>query len=601
MTGSSSHNDWSEPSRYAVPAQASITDDLMARVATSPDHPVFARKTAGEWRTVTCREFADQATALAAGLVAAGVAPGDRIAIMSETRYEWVLCDFAIWLAAAVSVPVYETSAPEQVAWLLADSGARGMFVANASMVPDGLPGPLDVWSIVDGDLDALAARGNEIDGEELDRRRHAITADSPATIVYTSGTTGRPKGCVLHHRNLIAQAHDITLADGVGDIVLTERTSILLFLPLAHILTRVVQLAALLAGALTAHTADLANLPEALSDFRPTLLVGVPRVYQKLHDAAARTAASTGRGALFRAAEGIALAYSHSLDTGGPGWPLRVAHRLFDRVVYTRVRDAVGGRVRYAVSGGAPLQPRLAHFLRGAGIVVLEGWGLTETTAGVTLNLPAAQRIGSVGRPLPGWSVRIASDGEVLVRGGGVLRGYWRQDGTVDDVRDAEGWFHTGDLGELDDGYLTIVGRKKDLIVTASGKNVTPAFLEGRLTEHWLIDQCVLVGDDRPYIGALLILDQDGFADWKSRNRRPSGATVAQLCADAELNAVLQHAVDEANRLVSRAEAIKRFRVLPGQFDVGRELTTTQNVRRQHVIEKFHADVEALYRRPGE
>lgn len=337
------------------------------------------------------------------------------------------------------------------------------------------------------------------------------------------------------------------------------------------------------------------------MSDFRPSLLVGVPRVYQKLHDTAARTATSTGRGALFRAAEGIALAYSHSLDTGGPGWPLRVAHRLFDRVVYARIRDGVGGRVRHAVSGGAPLQPRLAHFLRGAGIVVLEGWGLTETTAGVTLNLPAAQRIGSVGRPLPGWSVRIASDGEVLVRGAGVLRGYWRQDATDDDVRDAEGWFHTGDLGELDDGYLTIVGRTKDLIVTASGKNVTPAFLEGRLTEHWLIDQCVLVGDDRPYVGALLVLDQAGFDDWKSRNRRPSDATVAQLRADTELNAVLQHAVDEVNRLVSRAEAIKRFRVLPGQFDVGRELTTTQNVRRRHVIEKFHADVEALYQRPVE
>ncbi|HVV18893.1 MAG TPA: AMP-binding protein, partial [Pseudonocardiaceae bacterium] len=345
--------------------------------------------------------------------------------------------------------------------------------------------------------------------------------------------------------------------------------------------------------GALTAHTSDLTHVVDVLADFRPTLLVAVPRVFEKVYNAAART---TGvRAAAFRVAERVALAHSHARDTGGPGVALRAAWWVFDRLVYGRLREVLGGRVRYAVSGGAPLGGGLAHFLRGAGITVLEGWGLTETTAGVTFNLPRAQRIGTVGRPLPGCAVRVAADGEVLVHGSTVFHGYW-----PDTTRDPDTWFHTGDLGALDDdGYLTIVGRGKDLIVTASGKNIAPEFFEGRLRAHWLVDQCVLVGDGRPYVGALFTLDPVSFAEWKSRAGRPFDATIAELRSDAQLNAVLQRAVDEVNRVVSRAEAIKRFRILADEFDVGDELTTTQNVRRNHVLAKFGTDVEALYHRP--
>ena len=426
------------------------------------------------------------------------------------------------------------------------------------------------------------------------------MTAASLATIVYTSGTTGRPKGCMIDHGSLVAEARNVARARGIHDYVLNENSSILLFLPLAHIFARVIQLCAVHSGAYLGHVGDIGTLQTELAAFRPTLVLSVPRVFEKLAAAARQKAAEEGHERLFRAAEAAAVAYSKAADGRGPGIGLRIRHRLFDRLVYRKLRGAMGGRVVYAVSGGAPLSAELGHFFRGAGINILEGWGLTETTAGVTLNLPAAQRIGSTGQPLPGCEVRIAPDGEILAGGRSVFAGYWHNPEATGEAFD-EDWFRTGDLGRLDsEGFLYITGRKKDLIVTASGKNVAPALLEDRLREHWLIEECVVVGDMRPYIGVLVTLDDGIFTQWKQAHRKPAGATIGELRGDPDLLSVIQAGVDRANEVVSRAEAIKRFRILDSQFSVGAELTPTQKVRRNFVLSKFAAEVDALYTRLG-
>jgi long-chain acyl-CoA synthetase len=580
--------------------QANAADVVFDNAERRPDHAAFARRVDGQWREVTSREFADEVTALAAGLVASGIQPGDRVALMSGTSYEWARCDFAIWTAGAVTVPIYETSSPTQIDWILADSGATAAFVENDTMrsaVEKAAGGAIrHVWTMDQPGLRRLVDAGRHLPAGQVEPRRHAVGEDSLATIVYTSGTTGRPKGCVLTHGNLMAEIRSVVLADGISEHVLTEDSSILLFLPLAHIFARVVQLAAVHNGARLGHTSDVRNLATELRHFRPTAVLAVPRVFEAFFNTAALTAATEGHARLFDAAQATAVAYSRALDQGGPGRWLRLRHRIFDRLVYTKLRAALGGRAAYAVSGGAPLEPRLGHFLRGIGVTILEGWGLTETTAAVTLNLPAAQRIGTVGRPLPGGQVRIADDGEVLVRGGMVFSGYWHNDTATDDAFDA-GWLRTGDTGALDaDGYLKIVGRKKDIIVTAGGKNVAPAYLEDQLRRHWLIDQCVLVGDRRPYIAALVTLDPDGFARWLQTQGQSLDTTVAQMRDDPRLRAAVQVAIDSVNRTVSRAEAIRRFRIVAGPFTVGDELTPTQKVRRQYVVNKLSDEVDALY-----
>lgn len=598
MQGLSAVLESCTPPRCALSAGANATDDVVNNALWRPYHAAFARKVDGVWRTVTSKEFAAQVTALAAGLIAAGVEAGDRIAVMSGTRYEWMLCDFAIWTAGAVSVPVYETSSPAQVAWILRDSAAVAVFVENqryAAVVAEAAaPSVRDVW-LMDADLDELTALGGSVSAGVVERRRAGIRADTLATIVYTSGATGQPKGCMICHGSLVAEVRSIALADGI-DEVLNKRTRILLFLPLAHILARVVGLAAVHNGAQLGYTSDIRNLATELRSYRPTLVLAVPRVFERLYNTAQLTAAAGGHARLFLAAESTAVAFSRSLDAGGPGVWLRTKHRVFDRLVYAKLRSAMGGRVTHACSGGAPLGTRLGHFLRGAGVPVLEGWGLTETSAAVTLNLPATQRIGSVGRPLPGCAVRIDPGGEVLAKGPNIFAGYWHDDPATAEAFDADGWFHTGDLGALDDGYLSITGRKKDLIITASGKNVAPAFLEDQLRAHWLIDQCVLVGDRRPYIGALITLDAEFFIQWKREHHKPTSARVADLRRDPDLMSTLQTAIDAANELVSPAEAIRRFRIVPGSFVVGDELTPTQKVRRDHVLAKLCVDVEALY-----
>jgi long-chain acyl-CoA synthetase len=597
--------EFSLPPNYVPSLQDNLADDVFVNAAQEPERVGFLRPVDGRWVPVTNQELADQVTRLAAGLIASGIQAGDRVALCAHTRFEWMLCDFAIWTAAGVTVPIYETSSAEQVEWILADSGAVAAFVEtpdHAKTVAQTQVGHSDlreVWVIDSGGIDALTSAGRDVPDETVMACRRAVTSDSLATIIYTSGTTGRPKGCAITHANLLAYIRNICTAEGVEDLVFNGDTRTLQFLPPAHILARSVQLCAVHNRVHLANTSDVKNIVAHLVEFRPTTVLSVPRVFEKIYNTAKRKSESEGRGRIFDLADTTAIAYSRSLDTGGPGLTLRLRHTLFDRLVYGKLRAALGGDVRWSVSGGAPLGARLNHFFRGIGINVIEGYGLTETCAAATINLPGRQRIGSVGRPIPGCSIRIAHDHEVLIKGDNVFQGYWHNDKATREVFDEDGWFHTGDLGELDgDGYLTITGRKKDLIVTSSGKNVAPTVLEDRLRAHWLISQCVVVGDGRPFIGALVTIDEAAFTPWKKEAGKPAEASVADLREDPDLLAALQSAVDDANKAVSVAEAIKRFRVLTTDFTEGSgELTPTLKVKRHIVLKTFSAEVEALYR----
>jgi long-chain acyl-CoA synthetase len=598
--------EFSVPPNYVASIEDTLTDDVFDLAEHWPEHPGFSRRVDGHWAPVTYRELGDQVTKLAAGLVAGGVQPGDRVALFSRTRFEWLLFDYAIWAAGAVSVPVYETSSAEQVEWILGDSGAVAAVVETddhaktVAQVQLSLPELRNVWVIDSGAVDELVTAGQAVPVETVVERRRGVTCNSLATIIYTSGTTGRPKGCAITHANLLAEVRNCCTAHGVPELIFNEHARTLQFLPLAHILARSIQLSAVHNRVHLAHTSDIRTLVPQLVEFRPTVVLSVPRVFEKIYNTAKHNAVADGKGRIFAIAEATALAYSESLDRGGPGLLLKARHALFDRLVYTKVRAAIGGDVRWSVSGGAPLGARLTHFFRGIGINVLEGYGLTETCAGVTLNLPGLQRIGSVGRPVPGSSIRIADDGEVLIKSGNVFQGYWHDDIATRAVFDDDGWFRSGDLGELDaDGYLTITGRKKDLIVTSSGKNVAPTVLEDRLRAHWLVSQCVVVGDARPFIGALITIDPEVFAQWKKGAGKPAAASVADLREDPTLLAALQAAVDDANQAVSHAEAIKKFRVLTTDFtEESGELTPTLKVKRNVVLANFQAEVEALYTR---
>ncbi len=599
--------EYSSPARYLPRPDADLTDDVFRRAETHPDQVVISANSGDAWAPVTAGEFADRVTGLAAGLIAAGIEPGDRVGLFSATRYEWMLVDYAIWSAGAITVPIYETSSAEQVQWILGDCAAVAVVagtVAQAQLVSAvraGLPALRDVWTIDTDELSTVERAADEEAEKNVARRRSALDVDSIATLVYTSGTTGRPRGCVITHGNLLAEVGNVCRADGIEEFVFNAETSTtLLFLPLAHVLARVVQLCSVHRGVLVGHTGDIREVGRRLAEFRPTLVLAVPRVLEKIYNSAQETASAKGRARLFALADRTAVDFSRSLDTGGPGLALRLRHGVFDRLVYQRLRAAMGGEVQYSVSGGAPLGERLGHFFRGIGVSVLEGYGLTETCAAISVNVPGGFRVGSVGRPVPGFSVRIADDGEVLIKGPGVFRGYWRDDEATRAAFDDEGWFHSGDLGELDeDGFLTITGRRKDLIVTAAGKNVAPAVLEDRLRAHRLVSQCLVVGDRRPYIGALVTIDAEAFDRWKLERGKPDGVTVADLRDDPDLRAEIQQAVDLANRAVSSAEAIKRFRVLGTDFTIeGGELTPTLKVRRNVVFDTLSHEVDALYQR---
>lgn len=594
------------PAIVDLAPDADLTDAVFDNAAAHPDHIAFSRKVGGTWEPLTAKDFAAQVKEIAAGLVAKGVQPGDRVGLMSRTRFEWTLCDYAIWTAGAVTVPVYETSSAEQVAWILGDSGAVAVFVESeqhASIVDsvrDQLPDVREVVCFDRGGVDELAAGGRDVPDAELEARRAALTHDSLATIIYTSGTTGRPKGCELTHGALLFDA--LSSMRNLGPAF--EGGTTLLFLPLAHVFARIIQCACVAQRIRIGHSPDIKNLLPDLASFQPTFILSVPRVFEKVYNSARQRAHAEGKGRIFDLAEQVAIAHSESLDRAGglvgtlKGLPTTFAHGLFDRLVYGKLRAALGGQARFAVSGGAPLGVRLSHFFRGVGVTILEGYGLTETAPVVACNTPSALKIGTVGRPMPGETVRIAEDGEILVKGPNLFRGYWHNEAATAEVMDGEGFFHTGDLGALDGkGFLAITGRKKELLVTAGGKNVAPAVLEDRLRAHALVSQCIVVGDNKPFIGCLVTIDPEAFPAWKAQHGKPAGATVGDLREDPDLRAEIQTAVGDANKAVSKAEAIRKFVILPTDFtEEGGELTPTLKLKRTVVMKRHEAAVETLY-----
>ena len=567
-----------------------------------PDRPAVAVRNGSGFQDWDAARFAGEVEGLARGLIGAGIGHGDRIAVHSATRIEFTLLDYAAWLIGAVVVPLYETSSPEQVAWILADSGARILVCEDPALaavhaeVADRTPGVERVLIISDGGLDELRELGDGVLASELRGRVAAVGQQDIATIVYTSGTTGMPKGCVLTHRNLLWDAVQVA---AVGRAFMRPGSRTLLFLPLAHIFARVIQVTCVRSGIVIGYSTGIPALTEELQLLQPDFLLAVPRVFQKVHDGARQKAVDAGRGRVFDLAAATAERYSRERQAGRVSPRTRAAHAVFDRLVYARLRAAMGGSVTHAVSGGAALGERLGHFFSGAGIVVLEGYGLTETSAGATINRPEAQRIGTVGKPLPGASVRIADDGEVELAGPHVFSGYFGDDDATRAVMTDDGWFRSGDLGRLDgEGFLTITGRKKEIIVTAAGKNVAPNVLEDALRAHPLVSQAVVVGDGRPFIAALLTLEPEAAARW-AESSGSAGATGAALAADERLHAELQEAVDAANRNVSRAESIRAFRVLPEDFTVGIELSQKMSVKRHVVTERYAAVIEDLYDGP--
>jgi long-chain acyl-CoA synthetase len=552
------------------------------------------------WQPVTAREVEEEVRATAKGLIASGVQIGDRVAIMARTRYEWTILDFATWFAGAVVVPIYDTSSAEQIDWILNDSHSVAIIVetpALAELVKTVQPAHTrHMWTMTEDVLTVLREAGKHIGDDEIDRRRNAVTPASLATLIYTSGTTGKPKGVQLTHSNFLSECGNVV--QGASELFLKPGGSTLLFLPVAHVFGRMVQIGAISSGLHMAHCSDpVGRLPMDLASFKPTFVLAVPRIFEKIYNGAEAKAEAAGKGDIFRKAAAVAIAYSEALDKKKVSPILKLKHGLFDKLVYSKIRAGMGGRVEAAISGGAPLGARLGHFYRGAGVTVLEGYGLTETTAGATLNLVGAQRVGSVGRPIPGTSVKIAEDGEVLLRGPIVMEGYWQNQAANDEVFDSERWFKSGDLGKLDeDGFLYIVGRKKELIVTAGGKNVAPAVLEDRLRAHPLVSQCMVVGDNQPFIAALVTLDPDALKAWVANNKK-DGASIGDLVNDPDLIAVVQTAVDEANKAVSKAESIRKFTLLSTDFTIaGGHLTAKLSVKRHVVAKEFAKEIDALF-----
>jgi long-chain acyl-CoA synthetase len=604
----------SVPASFDVEEHDNIVSSVYAHERDDPDLVIFQRLVDGDWKDVTAAQAAEQIRSVALGLIAEGVAPGDRVAVFSATRYEWPIIDFAILSVGALTVPIYETSSVEQVRHVLSDSGAVLVFAetdAHAEKIDhlkDELPDLRKVLRIDSSGasaLDELTAAGKSVDTGELDARLASIKASDPATLIYTSGTTGRPKGCQLTHSNLV---YEIRGAKASFPTLLDKGERLLVFLPLAHVLARAITIAAFANKVTLGFTSDIKNLVPMFGLFKPTLVVSVPRVFEKVYNTAEQNARNDGKGRIFEAAVNTAIEWSQAQDSGGPADArsrkgpsllLRVKHAVFDRLVYGKLRAALGGDCHASISGGAPLGARLGHFYRGVGLTIYEGYGLTETSAAITVNQINAIKIGSVGKLLPGNSMRLNDDDELLVRGGVVFAGYWHNEEETKAVF-TDGWFHTGDLGAIDDeGFLTIVGRKKEIIVTAGGKNVAPAILEDRLRAHPLISQAMCVGDAKPFIAALITIDPEAWPGWKERNGKNADATVADLADDPDLTAEIDLAVKDANQAVSKAEAIRKFRILPVDFteDTG-ELTPTLKVKRKVVAEKFASDIEGLYDR---
>lgn len=595
--------EYSVPARFSLGEHDNIAAMVFEHERDDPSFVIYQRQIDGVWTDVTCAEAAQQIRGAALGLIALGVEAGDRVSIFSATRYEWAIFDLAILSIGAVTVPIYETSSAEQVRWVLQNSEAVVAFAetdAHAATVTE-LTGDLPALRRVlhiDGSgpkaLDQLIEAGASVDPDQLTARLAALRPEDAATLIYTSGTTGRPKGCQLTHSNLLYETHG---TKECLPTLLHEGQRLLIFLPLAHVLARALTLSAFANKVTVGFTSDIKNLLPMLAVFKPTVVVSVPRVFEKVYNTAEQNAANDGKGPIFARAVQTAVDWSEAHDRGGPGLLLRAKHALFDRLVYHKLRAALGGDCHASVSGGAPLGARLGHFYRGVGLTIHEGYGLTETSSAITVNQVGRVKIGTVGTLLPGNSMRIADDGELLVRGGVVFSGYWRNEQATAEAF-TDGWFKTGDLGALDeDGFLKITGRKKEIIVTAGGKNVAPAVLEDQLRSHPLISQAMVVGDAKPFVGALITIDPEAFGGWKQRNSKADGSSVGDLATDPDLIAEVDAAVKQANLSVSHAESIRKFRILPVDFteDTG-ELTPTMKLKRNVVSEKFASDIEALY-----
>ena len=593
----------SVPANIPPVSGGNVTDQIEDLFARNPQFPSVSIQTDDEWSTITAAQFREQVRNVAKGLIAEGLNAGDRIAILSRTRYEWTVADYAIWYAGCVTVPIYETSSPEQVEWIVSDSHVVATFFeaqrTTHAFQPIAAKVPHMTRSYIFSDdvLAELARKGANVSDSELESRRTSAGPSDPATLIYTSGTTGQPKGCIITHGNLISEVD--TLVKAVPEVFDVPEASTLIFLPLAHVFGRLIQVAMLRGEVTIGHCPNPTALLKDLGSFKPTFLLAVPRVFEKVFNGSAAKAheASPVKGKIFDRAAATAIAYSEALDHGHVSKGLSIKHGLFDKLVYSKLRHAMGGRVTHAISGGAALGSRLGHFYRGIGLIILEGYGLTETTAGSTLNLPSALKIGSVGRPLPGTGARIESDGEILLKGPHVFAGYWNNDAATAEAMTSDGWFRTGDIGELDgEGYLRITGRKKELIVTAGGKNVAPAVLEDRLRANPIISQCVVVGDNKPYIGALVTLDQDALPQILAANNIES-APMSDLIQNADVRALVQKAVNAANEAVSNSEAIKKFVILPEDLTIDNGyLTPKMSIRRHLIVQDFAGDIEGLY-----
>ena len=612
----STMREYSTEAQYAVGEKETVVTAMQELVAKRPKLVMFTRPKNFEWVNVTAQEFHDEAFAVAKGFIANGVQKGDRVALLSETRYEWNLINIAIWMAGATIVPIYGSSSAGQIRWIIEDSGAVFAITEGRQhtermknlIIDDSGHAPLSesptqlrrVLEINAAAVDTLMYEGRDIDDAEVQDRIDASTSADLASVIYTSGTTGRPKGCMLDHSNWLSEVRAI-LTNDIG-VIARPGNRILTFLPLAHVLANAVSLASIVGGATQSHWADTTTVTLEFQRSRPHLILGVPRVFEKVRDSAQAGAKEKGAFgmALFERAEAAAIEYSKALDTpAGPSTAQKLRLKMYDKLLFAKIKAAMGEAVQYTISGGSALSSDLGHFFRGLGVTVYEGYGLTESTAAITVNTPTDQVIGTVGRPVGGCSVKIADDGEILLKGPVVFKGYWQNDEATEKTFDGE-WFKTGDLGELDDtGHLRVTGRKKDLIVTAGGKNVSPGPMEDRMRSHPLVSQAVVIGDGRPFISVLVTLDEEAVGKWKAEHNVPEQTTVRELAANAVLRAEIQDAVNAANELVSHAEAIKKFHILPRDLSEEEgEMTPTMKVKRNIVVDKFSREVEDMYHR---
>jgi len=590
-----------------VPAdpQANVSDLLVDRVAASPDRALFAVPDGTGWRDISARDFHRQVVSLAKGFVAVGIQPGDKVAFLARTTYDWTLVDFALFFAGAVMVPVYETSSPAQIQWILSDSGAIAIIVespdhsARLEEVRGELPLLRNVWSMHGGDLDRLVSQGATVEDDEIERRRNLADGNDIATLIYTSGSTGRPKGCVLTHSNFVELSRNSGKA--LREVVDVPGASTLLFITTAHVFARFISILNVHAGVKTGHQPDTKQLLPALGSFKPTYLLAVPRVFEKVYNSAEQKAEAGGKGKIFRAAAAAAVEHSQLLQDGKRiPLGLKIRFALFDKLVYSKLREAMGGRVVYAVSGSAPLGPRLGHFFHSLGVVILEGYGLTETTAPATVNLATRSKIGTVGPALPGVGVRLTDEGEIQVRGINVFKEYWRNPQATAEAFDGD-WFRTGDIGAFDDdGFLTITGRKKEIIVTAGGKNVAPAVLEDPIRANPIVGQVVVVGDQKPFISALITLDPEMLPTWLGNNGLPADLALTDAARHEAVRAEVQRAIDAANAHVSRAESIRKFSILPIEWtEASGHLTPKMSIKRNVIVGDFADEIEELYATP--